>query len=129
MTREGATSAEESADGKSLYITRQQAVWRMPVDRETEAEKVFEPERPVAWGAWILAPKGIYYVLPSPDKRPTLNFFRFETRRKVTAVAGGKAHPPAWTAPSPIPQRTLAAVRASRANVQRTDDGVELPLA
>jgi Tol biopolymer transport system component len=81
VTREGAASAEESADGKFLYITRRASVWRMPVDREAEARKVFDAERPIPWGTWVLAPKGIYYCEPSSRGKQAVNFFRFQTGR------------------------------------------------
>ena len=81
VTREGAGSAEESADGKFLYITRRGRVWRMPVDREAEAQKVFDAEWPIVWGAWVLAPSGIYYCVSPPRGKQVVNFFRFRTGR------------------------------------------------
>jgi len=78
VTHRGALNGEESPDGKFLYFTRGQAVWRMPMGSEAAAEKLFASGQAGLWGSWTLGPKGIYYPESSGEKG-SLKLFRFET--------------------------------------------------
>jgi Tol biopolymer transport system component len=62
VTRDGGIHALESADGKSLYYSKEErpsGIWRVPVTGGEETELV---PGPVYWSDWAPAPSGIYFM-------------------------------------------------------------------
>jgi dipeptidyl aminopeptidase/acylaminoacyl peptidase len=107
VTRIGGLAAQESADGRALYVARPDTtgLWRLPLapdatttdartappmrtPRAAEAEQVVPDLAPLDYANWHLAPDGLYYVRRR-GRRADLVFHRFATgRRRVVARLG-----------------------------------------
>jgi Tol biopolymer transport system component len=86
VTRNGGETALESADGTSIYYTkefRSSALWKMPVSGGEESQVL----RSVHWRAFSLVNEGIYFIPdPGPDGKSSIQFLSFATG-KVKRVA------------------------------------------
>ncbi len=92
VTKEGGFFAEESIDGKSLYLWLEGGtIWRMPVEGGAPV-RILEGVRNFAW--WRTAAGGIYFV--DATTTPALvKFFDFATQREkaITSVDLGYGDP------------------------------------
>jgi len=59
ITRCGARTAQESPDGRSLYVTRQHTpgLWRVELEGDGRPTQILDG---VAWSAWMSSDRGIY---------------------------------------------------------------------
>ena len=59
VTRCGAKEAQESPDGRSLYVTRQHTpgLWRVALEGNGQPTRILDD---VAWQAWMSSDRGIY---------------------------------------------------------------------
>jgi Tol biopolymer transport system component len=88
VTKNGGFSAEESLDGKSLYIWREEGtLWRMPTEGG-DAVSVLQGVPDFGW--WAIAATGIYHLDVSTTPAH-LKFFDFATLRSqdVTSIELG----------------------------------------
>ena len=76
-------AAMESPDGKFLYYTNGMGIWRMPTTGG-EATLVVPKQRPDFPGYWTVVEDGIYFL--NADNKPTIEFFRFSTRKSTPVV-------------------------------------------
>lgn len=88
VTNNGGFSAQESFDGKSLYVWRRDgSIWRMPIEGG-DAVRVLEGVPNFGW--WEVAATGIYHldVATTPAH---LKFFDFTTKRSrdITSIELG----------------------------------------
>jgi hypothetical protein len=72
LTRNGGIAGFESADGRSVYFTREDepGLWEIPMTGGPETRLL---DQPSCWGYWASAPLGIYFLdsgaLPKPELR------------------------------------------------------------
>ncbi len=85
VTRKGGFEAFESSDGKFLYYSKGDGVWRVPVEGGEELP-VPELSQASSRRYWAVAQTGIYFAGQEGDASPTIQFFDFTTRR-ITRVA------------------------------------------
>jgi len=94
VTRNGGFIAQESLDGKSLYVwveaSEGGAIWKMPV-AGGETVPVIQGVRYWAW--WSVARNGIYYVDGStPSTNLRFSDFASQRTRSITAIDFGYSY-------------------------------------
>ncbi len=82
VTQNGGFAAFESPDGQFVYYAKfpEPGIWRVPVEGGEET-LVLDLLQPGFWGYWAVSEQGIYFLNSKTKPRPTIEFFRFATRR------------------------------------------------
>ncbi len=82
VTQNGGFAAFESPDGQFVYYAKftEPGMWRVPVEGGEET-LVLDLLQPGLWGYWAVVDEGIYFLNAEAKPRPTIEFFRFATRR------------------------------------------------
>lgn len=107
VTQNGGFSAKESPDGKFLYYTKPnlRGIWKMPTAGGAETLVLKEME-PSLHGYWEVFNDGIYYVSVRAEKKPTIEFYSFATRRSTPIVAMSNQPDPWFGGMTVSPDRT-----------------------
>jgi len=76
ITRNGGFNAFESRNGEYIYFTKWgiSGVFRVPAAGGGEV-KVIDYPSPGAWGFWVLADDGIYFVAPNDDSTSDVRYW------------------------------------------------------
>jgi Tol biopolymer transport system component len=89
VTTHGGFEAKESPDGKFVYYVKQFhvgadgfGIWKIPVGGNEETRLLDQGRS----GLWAVAPGGIYVLVSSSSRGPSIEFFDFTTQR-ITQVA------------------------------------------
>jgi Tol biopolymer transport system component/DNA-binding winged helix-turn-helix (wHTH) protein len=77
VTQQGGFEAFESTDGKTLYFSKGNALWRMEVAGSAETQLLDG----IAWGYWAVTAQGICYLNRQAIPRPAIELFNFATRQ------------------------------------------------
>lgn len=77
VTQQGGFEAFESTDGKMLYYSKGNAIWRMEVAGGAETQLLDG----IAWGYWAVTAQGICYLNRQATPRPAIELFNFATRQ------------------------------------------------
>jgi dipeptidyl aminopeptidase/acylaminoacyl peptidase len=87
MTKHGGFDAFESYDGQTLYFSKfdQAGIWSMPAKGGPESLIVADKPQVGYWGHWAVTQDGLYLLNTDAKPRPTIEFYRFATRR-ITPV-------------------------------------------
>jgi Tol biopolymer transport system component len=92
MTRRGGFDAFESYDGQTIYFSRfdQAGIWSMPANggpANGREESLVIADKPQVgyWGHWAVTEDGLYLLNTDAEPGPTIEFYRFATRR-ITPV-------------------------------------------
>jgi Tol biopolymer transport system component/DNA-binding winged helix-turn-helix (wHTH) protein len=87
MTKHGGFDAFESYDGQTLYFSKfdQAGIWSMPAKGGPESLVVADKPQVGYWGHWAVTQDGLYLLDTDAEPRPTIEFYRFATRR-ITPV-------------------------------------------
>lgn len=87
LTTQGALEGHfESGDGRFIYYSTggsgRPGIWRIPVDGGQEVPVLHLSQvQSGYWGTWALVDDGIYFINNDTPMQPSLEFFRFATRR------------------------------------------------
>lgn len=83
LTERGGFDPCESYDGKTIYFSRfdQAGIWSMPATGGIESLVVADKPQVGYWGHWAVTQDGLYVLNADAEPRPTIEFYRFATRR------------------------------------------------
>jgi Tol biopolymer transport system component/DNA-binding winged helix-turn-helix (wHTH) protein len=93
ITRHGGFDAFESYDGQTIYFSKfdQAGIWSMPADgvpangrpANGSEESLVIADKPQVgyWGHWAVTEDGLYLLNTDAEPGPTIEFYRFATRR------------------------------------------------
>jgi Tol biopolymer transport system component/DNA-binding winged helix-turn-helix (wHTH) protein len=83
VTQHGGFDAFESYDGQTIYFARfdHAGIWSIPASGGTESLVVADKPQLGFWGHWAVCPSGLYFLDVEAEPRPTIEFYRFPTRR------------------------------------------------
>jgi Tol biopolymer transport system component/DNA-binding winged helix-turn-helix (wHTH) protein len=83
LTEHGGFDPFESYDGKTIYFSRfdQAGIWSIPASGGAESPVVADKPQFGYWGYWAISEPGLYFLDLAAEPRPTIEFYRFSTRR------------------------------------------------
>jgi hypothetical protein len=87
VTHHGGFSAFESYDAKTLYYSRFEGggIWSMPVGGGEE-QQVTDALHKGYWGHFAVTDAGLYLLNSESAPKPSLMFYKFQTRRLTTVL-------------------------------------------
>jgi Tol biopolymer transport system component len=114
LTHDQGFSGFESVDGKTIYYCKwdKPGIYSMPVNGGGESLVTIEL-LPRLWGAWAVAQKGIYLLIPAEkldtkELYPELAFFDFEQKKMIhLRPTNGVPHPGPILSISPDEKKML----------------------
>ena len=111
VTKNGGFEAFESADGSTIYFSRQDPVglWKVPVEGGNETPVLQEK---MLLRSWVLAKEGIYFAAEGDPHGTRIKYFSFSTRAvtQVAALERGPVRSYPALAISPDGSRLLCAL-------------------
>jgi Tol biopolymer transport system component len=83
LTLNGGFDAFESYDGQTIYFSKfdRAGIWSVPAGGGVERLMVVDRPQLGFWGHWAVSEAGIYFLDFEAEPRPTIEFYRFATRR------------------------------------------------
>jgi Tol biopolymer transport system component/DNA-binding winged helix-turn-helix (wHTH) protein len=83
LTKDGGLNPSESYDGQTIYFSRfdRAGIWSIPASGGRESLVVADKPQVGYWGHWALTQDGLYLLNTDAEPRPTIEFYRFATRR------------------------------------------------
>jgi hypothetical protein len=83
LTKGGGVNPSESYDGQTIYFSRSDraGIWSIPANGGRESLVVADKPQVGYWGHWAVTQAGLYVLNTDAEPRPTLEFYRFATRR------------------------------------------------
>jgi Tol biopolymer transport system component/DNA-binding winged helix-turn-helix (wHTH) protein len=89
LTEHGGFDPFESYDSKAIYFSRfdQAGIWSIPASGGAESPIVADKPQFGYWGYWAMGELGLYFLDLAAEPRPTIEFYRFATRRTSPVLA------------------------------------------
>ena len=83
LTKDGGLNPSESYDGQTIYFSRfdRAGIWSIPASGGRESLVVADKPQVGYWGHWAMTWAGLYVLNTDAEPRPTIEFYRFATRR------------------------------------------------
>jgi Tol biopolymer transport system component/DNA-binding winged helix-turn-helix (wHTH) protein len=83
LTEHGGFDPLESYDSKAIYFSRfdQAGIWSIPASGGAESPVVTDKPQFGYWGYWAISEPGLYFLDLAAEPRPTIEFYRYSTRR------------------------------------------------